>query len=62
MKLHSSIKEQLTHELLLMYMPFDCGWLNTEDDKPEPNSVMVATALSAVVVASTGIMPKVYTN
>jgi len=62
MNLLKHIKEHLSHELLLMYMPFDSGWLDDGEGKPDADSVMAATALSAISVAMLTIPPKVHVN
>ena len=40
--------EELTHELLLHMMPFNSGYLQTEEGKPDQETVMVAIALRAL--------------
>ena len=40
--------QEFTHELLLQVMPFESGYLETEEGKPDQDSVMAAIALRTV--------------
>ena len=62
MDLLKHIKDHLTHDLLLRYMPFDSGWLDDGTGTPDPASVMAATALSAISVVLVATPPKVHIN
>jgi len=62
MELLKNIKGQLSHRLLLQFMPFDSGWYDDGEGRPEPYSVMIASVLTAIGHANTCIIPKVYTN
>jgi len=41
-------KENLTHEELLHVLPFECGYVCTEDGKPDWNSVVTAISLISI--------------
>jgi len=41
-------KENLTHEELLEFLPFECAYACTEDGKPDWNTVVAAISLVSI--------------
>jgi hypothetical protein len=41
-------KENLTHEELLLVLPFECGYTCTEDGKPDWDSIVTAISLISI--------------